>query len=92
MGDAVGDDVIGALVREAFALLTTTGAPLLLILFATGLVMGVLQAATQVNDPAVGFLPRLVMGLGVLWLFGGSAVEQLATFFASALWRAAGAP
>lgn len=92
MGDAIGDDVVSGLVREAFGILATTGAPLLVLLFATGLVMGVLQAATQVNDPAVGFLPRLVIGLGVVWLFGGSAVEQLARFFASALWRAAGAP
>ncbi len=92
MGDVVGDDVVSTLTREAFALLATSGAPMLLLLFATGLVMGVLQAATQVNDPAVGFLPRFVIGLGVMWLLGGTAVEQLATFFASALWRAAGAP
>lgn len=86
------DDTVRSLVREGFTLLAATGGPLLLLLFAAGLVVGVLQAATQVNDPAVGFLPRLIVGLAVTWLLGASTVERLAAFLASALWRAAGAP
>jgi flagellar biosynthetic protein FliQ len=75
----------GELLREGFALLFTVGTPVLGALLVTGLIVGVLQAATQINDPAVGFLPRLFACGLVCWLLGGWIVERLAAFFTHAL-------
>jgi flagellar biosynthetic protein FliQ len=77
------------LLREGFGLLAAIGGPLLGGLLVVGLLIGVVQAATQINDPAVGFLPRLVAGLLGAYLLGGWALERMAGFFASALERMA---
>lgn len=80
-------DLPAGLLREGFSLIATVGGPLFLALFVGGLVVGVLQAATQINDPAVGFLPRLVISLITLAFVGGWMIERLALFVTSALQR-----
>jgi flagellar biosynthesis protein FliQ len=80
----------GALLREGLLVLASVGGPVLLALLLVGLVVGVLQAATQVNDPAVGFLPRAAAGLAVVWLAGSWMMERLSGFLGTALTRMAG--
>ena len=80
----------GGLVREAFALLAITAGPFLISVLIVGLVIGVLQAATQINDPAVSFLPRALVGILVAWGYGPIAVDKLAAFFVSAVTRMSG--
>ena len=48
-----------ALGREAVILVLVASAPPLLAALAVGLVTGVLQAATQVQEPSLGVVPRL---------------------------------
>lgn len=74
-------EVPGALVREALLLLASVGGPVFGALLVMGLVLGVLQAATQINDSAVGFLPRVLAGGIVVWLLGGWMMQRLADFF-----------
>lgn len=83
-------DLPNALMKEGFTVMTMVGGPFMGALLIVGLVVGIFQAATQINDPAVGFLPRLVVGLAVAWLAGGWAVERMARFFAGALTRMSG--
>jgi flagellar biosynthesis protein FliQ len=59
-------------------------------LLVVGLVVGLLQAATQINDSAVGFLPRLVTGLLVAYFSGHWVMERLSNYFAAALRSMAG--
>ena len=66
------------LLREAMALALTVGGPLFFVLLISGLLVGVLQAATQINDTAVGFIPRLLVTATVLWFFGGWMAERFA--------------
>jgi flagellar biosynthesis protein FliQ len=82
-------DSVGALVREGFLLLTSTGGPILAVLLVAGLVVGLVQAATQINDPALGFLPRLGVLIAGAWVMGGWVLERFATFFSGALERMA---
>jgi len=85
------DEVLpGTLVREAFAVLTFVGGPFISAVLVAGLGVGIAQAATQVNDPAVGFLPRALVGGGVAWTFGPVALERMAEFFASSVVRMGG--
>ena len=58
-----------ALVAEAAQVLAACAGPLLLGLLVVGSAVGVFQAATQVNDPALG----------------GAIAERLAAFLASSL-------
>ena len=72
-----------SLVHEALRLAATVGGPVLGVLLLVGLFVGVMQAATQINDPAVGFIPRALALAAVCWLLGGWMVERLAAFFAA---------
>jgi flagellar biosynthetic protein FliQ len=59
---------------------TKTTGPLLLALLLVGVGVGVLQAATQINEAAIGFLAKLiVMGL-VLALLGSWSMQNLVDY------------
>jgi len=82
-------DAGAVLFREGLTLLAIVGGPMFAVLFFLGLGLGVFQAATQVNDPAVGFLPRVVAAFAVAAALGGWMVERLAGFLKLALERMA---
>ncbi len=82
-------DLPGALVREGLLLLAATGGPVLGVLLAVGLAVGILQAATQLNDAAVGFLPRAAAAAAVIWVLGGWMMERLSGFLGQAIARMA---
>ena len=54
------------LAREAILVVLLVSAPPIGAALAVGLVTGVLQAATQVQDPAVGVVPRVAAVFGAL--------------------------
>ncbi len=78
-------DLPYALMREGFAVMLAVGGPFVLGLIVVGLIVGLLQAATQINDSALGFLPRLVTGLLIAYFTGHYAVERLSHYFAAAM-------
>lgn len=80
----------GALFRDGLLLIVSVGGPLFLTMLVAGVVFGILQSATQVNDPAVTFLPRIAVGAVVLWLAGGWMLERLSGFLAHSILRMAG--
>ena len=49
-----------AIVREALELTLIISAPLLLTALAAGLVVSVFQAATQINEMTLSFIPKLI--------------------------------
>jgi flagellar biosynthesis protein FliQ len=55
-----------AIGREALLLVVIVSAPALLAALVVGVVGGILQAATQVQDPSLGAVPRLVAVLVAL--------------------------
>lgn len=75
------------LVREGIQVLVSVGGPIMGALLIVGLIVGVLQAATQINDPAVGFVPRLVAGIAVVTFMGSWILERLSKYFTFALQR-----
>ncbi len=64
MADLVSFAQSGLLLAVAICL------PLLVVTAAVGLVMAVLQAATQIQDSALSHLPRLLAAAAVLTLLG----------------------
>jgi len=79
------------LVREALALTLLLSAPPLLAALAVGLVTGLLQAVTQVQEQALGAVPRIAAVLGALVVAGPWMAGRLARFAAEVLALAAGA-
>jgi len=86
----VTPDLPSALLREGLQLLGVVGAPLFAAALVVGIGVGILQAATQVNDPASGFLPRAAAAAVVCWAAGPWMAERLAKFLAGALVRMSG--
>ena len=76
--------------RESMVLLGMVVFPFVGGLLGVGLIVGVLQAMTQVHDPAVGFLPRMLTVMLLVTWFGGDVLERLAALFSSSVLRMAG--
>jgi flagellar biosynthesis protein FliQ len=61
--------------REALRMSLLLGGPPLAVALAVGLIVGIGQTLTQLHEPVVGLVPRLVAVLGVVlamlpWLLG----------------------
>jgi flagellar biosynthetic protein FliQ len=56
--------------QQALQLLLMVSAPLLLTALAVGLVVSVFQAATQVNEATLSFLPKLLAVVAALVIAG----------------------
>jgi flagellar biosynthetic protein FliQ len=64
------------LALQALKMVAVMAGPPLLAALVVGLVIGVLQAATQVNESAVAFVPKLII-LGLVVLLAGPVTLSL---------------
>jgi flagellar biosynthesis protein FliQ len=55
-------------------------APLLLVALITGLVVGAFQAATQINEATLSFIPKLIAVAGMLVLAGPWMLKVLVSY------------
>jgi flagellar biosynthesis protein FliQ len=81
------NDTAAGLFREGMTLLVSVGGPLMGALLVVGLITGVLQSATQIQEPAVGTVPRLATVIAVTIFLGPWMMERMARFFHMALER-----
>jgi flagellar biosynthesis protein FliQ len=65
-----------AMIREALELTLLVSAPLLLTALAVGLVVSIFQAATQINEQTLSFIPKL-LGVFVAIVVCGPWILQL---------------
>jgi flagellar biosynthetic protein FliQ len=70
-------DTIAALGQQAMTVTVQISAPLLLAALAVGLVVAVFQAATQINEMTLSFVPKLIAMALVLLLGGGWMLQTL---------------
>ena len=56
------------------------GAPLLLVALVVGLVISVFQAATQINEATLSFVPKVVAAVAVLGIAGPWMVSTLVEY------------
>ncbi len=66
--------------RDALWVTTLLAAPLLLSALAIGLLVGMIQAATQIQEMTLTFIPKLAV-LAIALLFSGSWMIGLLTDF-----------
>lgn len=78
---------IAAIAREGLLLALLLAAPLLVAALVAGVITGLLGAFTQIQDPAVGLVPR-VAAVGIALVVFAPSIAQQLTVFASRLWPA----
>jgi flagellar biosynthetic protein FliQ len=64
--------------QEALQLALLIGAPLLLTALVVGLVVGIFQAATQINEMTLSFIPKL-LGMAAMLVLTGPWMLRLLT-------------
>ena len=57
--------------QQALVITAMLAAPMLLAALAAGLVIGMFQAATQINEVTLSFIPKLLVLAAALYLGGG---------------------
>lgn len=67
-------------------------APVLLATLAVGVVIGIVQAATSVNEQTLTFVPKLAISALVLVVFGGSMIGLVSDFTQEIFAAIAGGP
>lgn len=73
-GDAI------ALGRDAIFVCFLVAAPVLLISMAVGLVISIIQAVTQIQEPTLTFIPKIVASALALLFFGPFMLALLTDF------------
>jgi flagellar biosynthetic protein FliQ len=71
--------------RQAVEIALMMSAPLFLVALVTGLIVSVFQAATQINEMTLSFVPKLV-AIFVTMVISGPWMITLITDFASRLY------
>lgn len=80
MNSVTAADVVLRVVREGLLLVLLLSAPPLLASLVVGLVVGIFQAATQIQDQTVSFVPKLIVVVVVLLALGPLLGAQLLRF------------
>ncbi|MBP8148350.1 MAG: flagellar biosynthesis protein FliQ [Limnohabitans sp.] len=75
------------LCRQALWTIALVSAPLLLVSLAVGLVIGIIQAATSINEMTLSFIPKLIALALALMLFGSWQIVTLVDFTRSIFQR-----
>ncbi len=68
------------LAKEALWVTALVSAPLLIVALLVGLLIGILQAATSVNEASLSFIPKLVAMALAIVLFGNWQLAVLTDY------------
>ena len=77
-------ETVLTIARESLTVTTLLAAPLLLVTLVTGVAVGILQAATQINEMTLSFIPKL-LALMLTLLVVGPWMLQLITSYTRTL-------
>ena len=65
---------------QALQLMMRLSLPFLIISMAVGVLVAIFQAATQINEQTIAFVPKLLAILGLLGVLGSSMLVMLQDF------------
>ncbi len=66
--------------RKMLEMALIVGTPVLLITFVVGVIISVLQAATQVHEMTLTFIPKILAALIAVFIFGGWMMIKLVEY------------
>lgn len=73
-------DMLLAIAQQALWVLALASAPVLIPALVTGVLLGMVQAATSINEQTLSFVPKLIVVAICLAVFGGSIMILVADF------------
>lgn len=68
------------LVREALLVGGLVAGPILIVVLLVGVIVGIFQAATSINEMTLSFLPKLIAVMLLVLLIGGWQLQLLVDF------------
>ena len=71
--------------RDGLLTLLTVCTPLLVVVLAVGLVVSILQAATQIHEQTLSFVPKLLAAFATLGLAGPWMLQTLVDYIRQTL-------
>jgi len=71
--------------REALAVAFLVAAPALILGMITGLVISIFQAVTQIQEPTLTFIPKILVVAAVMLFFGPFMLAMMTDFTARVL-------
>ena len=71
--------------QQGLWMLLLVSAPLLLVVLAVGLVVSVFQAATQINESTLSFVPKIIAAVVVLAVAGPWMLSTLVDYLRATL-------
>jgi flagellar biosynthetic protein FliQ len=71
---------VGTVMQRALWTTLMVGGPIIVVSLVVGLAISVVQAATQINEATLTFVPKLVVVALILVLLGPSMISQLMEF------------
>ncbi len=71
--------------RDGLLTLITVVAPLMLVVLAVGLVVSIFQAATQIHEQTLSFVPKLLAAFATLGIAGPWMLQTLVDFIRQTL-------
>ncbi len=73
------------IVRQALWVAVITSVPILAVALVSGLIVGLFQALTSVQEMTLTFVPKLIAIVVVFWISMGFMTQTLVTFFTGTL-------
>jgi flagellar biosynthetic protein FliQ len=80
MDSAASADYFIGVAQQALWVLALASAPILIPALAAGLILGMIQAATSINEQTLSFVPKLVIVGIALALMGGTILMLMVDF------------
>lgn len=73
-------DYFVGVAQQALWILALGAAPILIPALVAGIILGMVQAATSINEQTLSFVPKLIVVAICLAVFGGSILMLVADF------------
>ena len=73
-------DTVIELGRQGLVVIILLAAPMLLSALAAGLIIGLFQAATQIQEPTLSFVPKVIAVAIALLVTGNWVLSELVSF------------
>ena len=76
----MNDQIVFTTGQQALYLMVTVSAPLLIVVLVVGLVVSIFQAATQINEQTLSFVPKILAAVAVLGIAGPWMMTSLVEY------------
>lgn len=80
------NEQIGDLMYELFVLIIQVAGPLLIVSMVVGVLISIIQAATQIHEQTITFVPKLLV-VGMILVFGGGRMMSLLSDFTTRIFQ-----